>query len=116
GTGGGKTTDHGTTSERDLEKPWCRMNFEVLWAKMAEQDLTRLWLAAPDRDAIREAANEIDWHLERHPQDVGESREENRRLCFVRPLAVSYGVDPAQRRVVVDHVWRVGRPPSATTS
>lgn len=41
------------------------MRYAVLWTPMAERDLAELWLAAPDREALRSAADTLDQGLRR---------------------------------------------------
>lgn len=77
------------------------MRFDVLWSPAAEAQLARLWLAAKDRAALTEAANEIDRLLMEQPEEVGESREGRSRILFVLPLVVFYEVDAAVQRVIV---------------
>ena len=41
------------------------MKYTVTWTPSAEQDLAALWNAAPDRQAVADAADEIDTSLAR---------------------------------------------------
>ena len=61
---------------------------DVFWAPRALNDLTALWLDgdAELRAMITEAAAEIDSLLSIAPEEVGESRYDNRRIAFVGRL------------------------------
>jgi hypothetical protein len=85
------------------------MSFAVDWLPDAERELTEIWLKASDRDAVTNAANWIDERLRLDPEHEGESRPENRRVLFARPLAVVFRVSPPDRSVVVSHVWQFGK-------
>lgn len=82
------------------------MKFTVIWKPEAERRLTRLWLAAPDRKAITDAANRIDQLLENNPQERGESRDGGRRILLEAPLGVFFRVDSQSHQVWVIGVWR----------
>lgn len=77
------------------------MKFTVTWTPTAEAILTRIWLASRDREAIREATARIETLLANEPLTAGESRSGNYRIVFEEPLAVTYSVWPADRRVKV---------------
>jgi hypothetical protein len=68
--------------------------------------LAELWVQATDRQAITQAANAIEVHLQRHPDTCGESRAGNRRLLIEPPLAVLYTVRAQDRKVTVLDVGR----------
>jgi hypothetical protein len=80
--------------------------YKVYWAPSALDDLAGLWIDAdPDsRNSITAAAAQIDALLLKSPNDIGESRPNNRRIEFVSPLGFTFEVRPAHRRVVVIHV------------
>ena len=82
------------------------MTFTVLWKPTAERELTQLWLAAADRQAIAEAADRIDAELRRAADSVGESRSGDVRILIVPPLAVYFDVSPADRLATVFAVWQ----------
>lgn len=85
------------------------MKYTVTWTPSAEQDLAALWNAAPDRQAVADAADEIDTSLARDPFGQSESRGGQTRFLFAPPLAVLYDVDQAARSVRVWAVWRPRR-------
>jgi hypothetical protein len=60
---------------------------------------------ASDRQAVTDAANEIDRLLAIEPLDIGESREEGRRILLVPPLGVTFYVVSEDRIVRVLDVW-----------
>jgi hypothetical protein len=82
----------------------------VRYIPAAEQELTRLWVEAPDRSEVTAAANAIDQVLGRNPLGVGESRAGESRILIVPPLAVNYYVVPDDVQVVVWQLWRWGLP------
>jgi hypothetical protein len=73
--------------------------FDVRWTDRADQELAAAWLAAPDRNAVSQAADRVEFLLKRDPLAQGESRSGNERLMFEGPLAVLYRVEPAARVV-----------------
>ncbi len=50
------------------------MKYSVIWLPSAEDDLATIWTNAPNRDAVSNAARQIDIQLATNPQDAGESR------------------------------------------
>ena len=85
------------------------MRFTVTWHPRAEQQLGELWLRSPNRQQFAEAADAIDVMIAENPLAVGESRVGIARVLFVGPLAVTYDVFEADRRVVVLSVWLTRR-------
>lgn len=86
------------------------MTYTVVWRPTAERKLAEIWSSAPDRQAVAEAANAVDALLRSTPLEVGESRAEETRILVVRPLAVYYDVQEADRLVAVWAVWRTSKP------
>jgi hypothetical protein len=82
------------------------MKHTVVWLPSAEADLAGVWLEAPDRQAVADAADDVDRRLRYLPEQQGESRPEGRRMLIVPPLAVIYRVSPADCLVRVLGVWR----------
>jgi plasmid stabilization system protein ParE len=86
------------------------MNFQVIWVREAERQLTRLWVDYPgDRNAITAASHEIDRLLADDPGNAGESRDGEDRILIVAPLVVYFRVDAANRIVRVGTVRRLSR-------
>jgi hypothetical protein len=81
--------------------------YVVIWATAALSELAALWLDADSksRHAITIAAEKIDFALARAPEDVGESRPDNRRIAFEPPLGFLFRVRSSDRRVIVTRVW-----------
>jgi hypothetical protein len=71
-----------------------------------EQDLATLWMDAPDRADVTDAANVIDRLLESNPLTVGESRQGMTRILVVQPVAVYYDVILDDCRVLIWQIWR----------
>jgi hypothetical protein len=82
------------------------MIFTVVWILTAEGRLARIWNTAPHRNAVAQAADQIDALLKRDPLGVGESRFGSVRVLHVPPLAVHYDVSEMDRLVRVLRVWR----------
>jgi hypothetical protein len=85
------------------------MNYTVVWRREAEAQLIALWLRAANKDAIVGYVDQIDRILARDPSEQGESRNENTRLAFFRPLCVRYQIDEAAKQVTVVAIKWVGR-------
>lgn len=87
------------------------MRFVVEWKKTAIDELTALWLIADSagRTAITVAARDIDRLLQADPHAQGESRESDRRVMFVRPLAAAFRIDSRTSRVDVLRIWQFER-------
>ena len=83
------------------------MNFQVIWQPDAEQELTRIWLGSRIRARISEAASSIDQALRRDPSAIGESRENQLRVIFDRPLAVEVEIHESRMPVLVLAVWEI---------
>ena len=78
------------------------MKYQVVWKKVAENDLATIWLAAEDRNAIAQAAAILDRDLARAPLILGESRSSSvHRVAFESPLGVEYEVIVDDVRVIV---------------
>jgi hypothetical protein len=58
--------------------------FAVVWTEHALDDLADVWVVVepPTRDRIEAAVNWLNSELRRDPNDVGESRPNNRRIAF----------------------------------
>lgn len=81
------------------------MIYTVVWTRLAELRLAQIWLAAPDRQAVTTAADQLDTLLRNDPQLVGESRDMGTRVLMAGPLTVYFDVSEADRRVLVWSVW-----------
>jgi hypothetical protein len=82
------------------------MHCTVTWDPGAVNDLADIWNQATDRQAVADAADEIDRVLRDFADTVGESLGANRRLR-VGPLEVHYTVSPDDCLVCVQKVTRV---------
>ncbi len=81
--------------------------YTVRWKRSARDQLAELWMQAPDRNAVTDAANQIDSLLERSPEQQGESRPGGRRILILLPLAVLFRVNEQDKIVAVLKVWAV---------
>ena len=86
------------------------MNYTVLWMPVAEQRLAAIWTSAADRNAVTQAAHAIDQALRTDPEQAGESRPDDVRILFERPLGVLFSVSADDRTVSVLSVWRFDLP------
>lgn len=82
------------------------MKWTVVWLPKALDDLAELWNGGPDRTAVRDAADRIDWLLRRDPLNQGEARDDGVRILIEAPLAVYFTVSVPDRLVSVFAVWR----------
>lgn len=85
------------------------MTYTVSWSAKALAKLAHIWSEAADRQAVTEAADQIDAALRLSPNDVGESREPPRRVFFSGLLAIYFQVSEADRSVLVLSVWTRSR-------
>jgi hypothetical protein len=76
------------------------MRYTVVYEPLALLDLPRLWMAAADRQAVTNAANDIDRLLCSSPTSVGTPFGSFRRMT-VSPLEVLYNISPDDRMVRV---------------
>jgi hypothetical protein len=86
--------------------------YTVYFTRKARDELAQAWLDADSagRSAVSQASDALERDLRRRPLEVGESREDSRRIGFEGPLRVLFDVSEADREVVVLHVWCVRRP------
>ena len=78
------------------------MRCTVVWIPGAKNELARIWTDAADRQAVTNAADEIDRVLRRDALSVGEEYDDDRRLV-IDPLEVIYTVSPDDCMVRV--IW-----------
>jgi hypothetical protein len=81
--------------------------YHVHWGQDALNDLTTLWVQADSarRQAITEAAYEIERRLQRDPENEGESRGNDDRILLVPPLGLFYYVEAQFSFVRIYQVW-----------
>ena len=83
------------------------MRYTVAWEQAAEDELILIWMNAVDKEAVRDAADQIDPILAVDPETKGEEFYGD-RLLVVAPLSVTFSVLPDDRLVKVLSVWRAG--------
>jgi len=88
------------------------MAFHVNWKRIAQDQVTEIWIEAKDRKQVARAVDIVDDALRSDPESFGESRGGNQRVTFVQPLVVMFSVLPDDLRVDVLAVKRVDRPNS----
>ena len=88
------------------------MRYTVLWKPRADDELASIWLAAEDRDAVTQAAAEIESTLREEATLKGESRSGNKRILLLPPLGVEFSVIEEDRVAYISAVWsfRPARP------
>jgi hypothetical protein len=82
--------------------------YTVFFTARARDELAQTWLSADAsmRARITAASDELERNLRFRPNDIGESRDQGRRIAFSGPLGMIFRVHEADRKVVVLHVWR----------
>ena len=85
------------------------MTYTVVCKNSAEDQRADIWLGATNRDAVTNAALQIDVRLRFRPQAQGESRAKARRILLVAPLGVKFEVHEDDRMVRVLSVWHFVR-------
>jgi len=85
------------------------MRHHVFWIPEADVKLQDLIVQADDSQEVIRVASEIDRWLSRDPHKFGESRYENVRIGFIRPLAVQFEILEDDPTVIVLDVWRIVR-------
>ena len=78
--------------------------FTVVWWPPAQRDLTKLWIAADDRQAIADAADRIEKLLSKLPSAAGIDIAEGLRGLYEDPLYVQFSVNEGDRIVTVGSV------------
>jgi hypothetical protein len=81
------------------------VNYHVFWLPAAEAELATVWAASARRDAVTQAAADLDRRLAANGPTEGESRTGRRRIAVSHPLAVIFQVDETLRTVAVIRVW-----------
>jgi len=80
------------------------MRYMVVWENAAQNALAAIWMAAADRQAVRNASNRVDREFAIDPEVKG-TYFYGDRLLYVALLHVSYRVESADMRVRVLDVW-----------
>jgi hypothetical protein len=77
--------------------------FRIRWPKSVNRKLLDASAKAdsPKLTAILVAMSEVESLLQNEPEFVGESRDSNKRLLIVDPLAVTYKIDSRSRIVKI---------------
>ena len=80
------------------------MKYSLTWSKTAEDALITAWLncSSEEKPAFTAAVNALEAELKLHPEDVGESRPDARRMAICLPIAVVYRVHAEDLRVHVE--------------
>jgi mRNA-degrading endonuclease RelE of RelBE toxin-antitoxin system len=83
------------------------MRWTVVYHRRAEDELARIWLFPTIRQAVTDAAAQVDQILRDSPLEAGESRASGRRILLVPPLGVKFEVSEPDRIVRVLDVWHI---------
>ncbi len=78
--------------------------YTVEWTSTAEDQLTDIWLVAPDPRAVTTATAAIDGLLARNPLAHGTEVQEGLLKIRIAPLTVYYEVDSSRSVVEVSAV------------
>ena len=84
------------------------MRYTVTWRPSAQDELALLWMEATDREAVRQASDQIDHLLKTSPQTRGNDQEGVYELA-IPPLHVVFEVSPDDRTVSVTRVVYLGQ-------
>ena len=79
------------------------MKYTVVWTKVAENQLARLWNTTRDKRGVTNAADAIDWNLKNDPEKKAVPFAEF-FVYRVSPLAVLLKISPDDRLVEVMEV------------
>ena len=82
------------------------MRWTVIYKPSAQNDLGNIWLETVDREAIANAADEIDRLLASIPIEASESRSGPTRVIIEPPLTVLFDLSPDDATVAVTAVTR----------
>jgi hypothetical protein len=85
------------------------MSHRVFWSPNAERRLEEMLVSAADADQLASVAKQIDQRLVENTSAFGESRYDNVRVAFVRPLGVQFEVLEDVRTVIVFDIWKIKR-------
>ena len=78
------------------------MKYRVDWSEAAERELSAVWNAARDRNALTLASHNLEAALASDPLHFGRPRESSvSRAGFLHPLGVEFYVVEDDKRVVV---------------
>jgi hypothetical protein len=86
------------------------MKYTVTWLKGAQDHLAAIWVDAPDKQAVTDAANTIDAELAVNPERKGTAVAEGLRGLYIPPIHVLFTVKEQDRLVEVVSV-RADPPP-----
>jgi hypothetical protein len=75
--------------------------YTVVWHQEALDDLTRLWMDAPDRTAVTLAASAIDQHWAADASEKGTAIPDDLHQLTIPPLRVLFAVSEPDRMVRV---------------
>lgn len=78
------------------------MSYDVHWTEAAPDDLSRVWLTAPNRNAVTTASHRLEQALARDPYGIGFARNASvNRTAVEPPLGIDYEIIEDDRRVRV---------------
>ncbi len=77
------------------------MKFTVVWTPTAAQLLASIWLAAPDRQSVTDAADRLDSELRRNPTNESTLASDGSRSMTIHPLTIRIDLFDDDCRVVV---------------
>jgi len=85
------------------------MRYTVVWLRSVEVELARIWCNVADRQAVTQAANEIDYLLKTSSQARGNDVEGIDEITIF-PLRARFDVSPDDLRVTVFEVVHLTKP------
>jgi hypothetical protein len=95
------------------------VKYIVEWTDDAVREYQAIQRVAADKGVVYRAAEAIDEQLQEDAETKGESREEDLRILWVKPVGVLFRPNEEKRKVFVVAFWRTHRyrpPPEDPTS
>jgi hypothetical protein len=84
------------------------MRYTVTYTSDALNALARLWMAAPDRNAVTQAGDHLDRILREDASLKGYNAGRGYRQMIVAPLIAEFDIDEDDRRVTIWSIRHVG--------
>jgi hypothetical protein len=81
--------------------------YTVVWLKDARDELAEIWIVDENRNAVAQAAYEIDSSLADNPLKQGGELSEGLRFFLAPPLRVLFSLNDSDRIVEVSSVRRI---------
>ena len=77
------------------------MIYTVVFSFLADHQLADIWLRTTNQQEVTDASNYIEQLLKHNPEQCGELRPNGWRILVVGPLAATFEVSEADRKVTI---------------